>query len=228
EHLVGVQMAWKNKMDLSLSISFGSSLQVALFVASLLVFISLLMGNPLTLVFNRFELIALGAGALLATLVALDGESNWLEGLQLLAVYAIIALGFFFALVFLVAVALRIRGRLEKARWMHWVLIGCLPLSLLAINMGWTTTEVGRQPWVVQGLMRTSDGVSPTVSAGEIWATLGIFALVYLVLFIAWLRIFLGIIKKGPDDVTRMPEAGHTTPGPVATDAVAAPAGTER
>jgi len=142
--------------------------------------------------------------------------------------HLMIALGFFFALVFLVAVALRIRGRLEKARWMHWVLIGCLPLSLLAINMGWTTTEVGRQPWVVQGLMRTSDGVSPTVSAGEIWATLGIFALVYLVLFIAWLRIFLGIIKKGPDDVTRMPEAGHTAPGPVATDAVAAPAGTER
>jgi Ca2+:H+ antiporter len=96
EHLVGVQVAWKNKMELSLSISLGSSLQVALFVAPLLVFISLLMGNPLTLVFNRFELIALGAGSLIATLVALDGESNWLEGLQLLVVYFIVALAFFF------------------------------------------------------------------------------------------------------------------------------------
>jgi len=96
EHLVGIQVAWKNKMELSLSISLGSSLQVALFVAPLLVFISLLMGNPLTLVFNRFELIALGAGSLIATLVALDGESNWLEGLQLLVVYFIVALAFFF------------------------------------------------------------------------------------------------------------------------------------
>jgi len=96
EHLVGVQMAWKNKMELSLSISLGSSLQVALFVAPLLVFVSLLMGNPLTLVFNQFELIALGAASLIASLVALDGESNWLEGLQLLIVYFIVGLAFFY------------------------------------------------------------------------------------------------------------------------------------
>ena len=96
EHLVGVQMAIKNRMELSLAISVGSSLQIALFVAPVLVFISLLMGNPLTLVFNQFELISLVAAVLIAALVSLDGESNWLEGAQLLVVYTIIGLAFFY------------------------------------------------------------------------------------------------------------------------------------
>ena len=96
EHLVGVQTAIKNKMELSLSVSVGSSLQVALFVAPLLVFLSLVLGNPLTLLFNQFEMIALVAAVLSAALVSLDGESNWLEGAQLLAVYIILALAFFF------------------------------------------------------------------------------------------------------------------------------------
>jgi Ca2+:H+ antiporter len=95
EHLVAVQVAAKNKMELSLSISVGSSLQIALLVAPLLVFVSLAMGNPLTLVFNQFELIALMAAVLIAGLVSLDGESSWLEGAMLLAIYVIIALAFF-------------------------------------------------------------------------------------------------------------------------------------
>jgi Ca2+:H+ antiporter len=95
EHLVAVTVAAKNQMELSLAISIGSSLQIALFVAPLLVFVSLLMGNPLTLVFNQFELIALMAAVLIGGLVSLDGESNWLEGAMLLTIYVIIALGFF-------------------------------------------------------------------------------------------------------------------------------------
>jgi Ca2+:H+ antiporter len=96
EHIVGVQMAYKNKMDLSLAISLGSSMQVALFVAPLLVFISLLFGPEMTLFFSIMEIAALTLSVLLATIVSIDGESNWLEGAQLLAVYAIVALGFFF------------------------------------------------------------------------------------------------------------------------------------
>ena len=96
EHLVAVQVAWKNRMELSLAISLGSSLQIALLVAPLLVFVSLLMGNHLTLVFNEFELIALVAASLIAVMIALDGEANWLEGVQLLVVYFIVALAFFF------------------------------------------------------------------------------------------------------------------------------------
>ena len=96
EHLVAVQVALKNKMDLSVEISLASSLQIALFVAPVLVFISLLMGNPLTLIFNQFELLALIAAVLIAGLVSIDGESNWLEGAELIAVYLILALAFFF------------------------------------------------------------------------------------------------------------------------------------
>ncbi len=96
EHLVAVQTALKNKMELSMAVSLGSSLQIALFVAPVLVFVSLLMGNPLTLVFNQFEIVALFAGTLIAAFVAQDGESNWLEGAQLLVLYVILALAFFF------------------------------------------------------------------------------------------------------------------------------------
>ena len=97
EHLVGVQMAIKNRMDLSLSISLGSSTQIALFVAPLLVFISLFVGpEPMNLYFNTFEVVALGVSVLIAALISLDGESHWLEGAQLLAVYTILGIAFFF------------------------------------------------------------------------------------------------------------------------------------
>ncbi|MCC6614681.1 MAG: calcium/proton exchanger [Anaerolineae bacterium] len=96
EHLAAVTVAVKNKMELSLSIALGSSQQVALFVAPLLVFISLLFGKRLLLVFNEFELIALIGASIIAAFIAQDGESNWLEGAMLLAVYLIIGLAFFF------------------------------------------------------------------------------------------------------------------------------------
>jgi Ca2+:H+ antiporter len=96
EHLVAVQVAAQNQMELSLSVSVGSSLQIALFVAPALVFVSLAMGNPLTLVFNEFELVALLAASIIAALVGLDGESNWMEGAQLLVVYIILAMAFYF------------------------------------------------------------------------------------------------------------------------------------
>jgi Ca2+:H+ antiporter len=95
EHIVAVQVAMKNKMTLSVEIAISSSLQIALFVAPLLVFISLLIGHPFSLVFNQLELIALIAGVLIAALVSADGESNWLEGAELLAIYLILGLTFF-------------------------------------------------------------------------------------------------------------------------------------
>ena len=96
EHLVSVQAAMQNKMDLSLSIALGSSLQIALFVTPVLVFASLILGSPMTLQFNQLELIALTAASMISALVSLDGESNWLEGAMLLAVYGILGLAFFF------------------------------------------------------------------------------------------------------------------------------------
>ena len=84
-----------NKMDLSLSISLGSSLQIALFVAPVLVFVSLIAGHPLSLLFNVYELGALAVAVGISAVIAMDGESNWLEGVQLLAVYAALAIAFF-------------------------------------------------------------------------------------------------------------------------------------
>lgn len=95
EHLVAVTAAARNHMDLSIEISVSSSLQIALFVSPIIVFISLMMGHPLTLIFNQFELLALGASVAVAILVAIDGESNWLEGAALLAVYLILGIAFF-------------------------------------------------------------------------------------------------------------------------------------
>ena len=96
EHVVAVQAAVKNQMDLSLGIAVGSALQIALFVAPVLVLISHVVGNPMTLVFNSFELTALLAGTFVAVLLSIDGESNWLEGAELVILYAIIGVAFFF------------------------------------------------------------------------------------------------------------------------------------
>lgn len=95
EHLVAVKVALQNQMDLSVEIAISSSLQISLFVAPVLVFVSLLFGNPLQLIFNEFELLALIVGVMIAALVSADGESNWLEGAELLVVYIILALAFF-------------------------------------------------------------------------------------------------------------------------------------
>ncbi|MBP9502181.1 MAG: calcium/proton exchanger [Candidatus Promineofilum sp.] len=96
EHFVAVQVASKNKMDLALSIAIGSSLQIALFVAPLLVFISIALGHPMPLEFTSYEVLAVTAASLIAALVSLDGRSNWLEGAMLLMLYVILAVGFFF------------------------------------------------------------------------------------------------------------------------------------
>ena len=94
EHTTAIVMARKDKMDVSLEIAIGSSLQIILFVAPVLIFLSLFF-KPMSIVFNPFELIALIASVIIANRVSHDGECNWLEGVQLLAVYLIIAASFF-------------------------------------------------------------------------------------------------------------------------------------
>ena len=96
EHLVAVQAAMRDDMELSLAISWGSSLQIALFVTPLLVFISLAFGNPMTLTFTTFEIVTLAAVSLIAAFISQDGESNWLEGVMLLSIYLIVAIAAFF------------------------------------------------------------------------------------------------------------------------------------
>ncbi|MGZ3457941.1 MAG: calcium/proton exchanger, partial [Archangium sp.] len=98
EHSTAIIMALKNKMDLSFNIAFESSKQIALFVAPVLVLVSALLGpgRHLTLEFSHMEVLGIGISVGAATLIGLDGESNWLEGVMLLGVYAILGVTFFF------------------------------------------------------------------------------------------------------------------------------------
>jgi Ca2+:H+ antiporter len=98
EHWVAVLVAMKNKMDLAVNIAIGSSAQIALFVAPVLVIASFFLGPyPLALVFNGFELGAILLAILIANHVTQDGESTWFEGVQLLAIYLVLGLAFYFA-----------------------------------------------------------------------------------------------------------------------------------
>ena len=95
EHIVAVQLAYKNKIEFAMAVTFGSSLQVALFVAPVLVLLGLVVGQPMDLVFQPLEIAAVGVAVGISALIALDGESNWLEGALLMLVYLIIAVSFF-------------------------------------------------------------------------------------------------------------------------------------
>jgi len=96
EHSTAVLVALKNKMDLALQIAIGSSVQIALFVAPLLVFLSYVIGTePMDLVFTPLEIVAVAIAVLVVGQISDDGETNWMEGVLLLAVYAILGLAFF-------------------------------------------------------------------------------------------------------------------------------------
>ena len=95
EHLVAVQLAYKDKMEFAMAVAYGSSLQVALFVGPVLVIIGAFMGQPMDLIFTPLEVAAVAAAVGISALIALDGESTWLEGALLVIVYAILAVSFF-------------------------------------------------------------------------------------------------------------------------------------
>ncbi|MCW3100969.1 MAG: calcium/proton exchanger Cax [Chthonomonadaceae bacterium] len=96
EHSTAVMMAAKNKMDISFNIAISSSTQIAMFVIPLIIFVSPLMGHPVTILFSNYELIAISSATAIGVLISMDGKSHWLEGAQLLAVYVIVGLAFYF------------------------------------------------------------------------------------------------------------------------------------
>ncbi|EKQ70810.1 calcium/proton exchanger Cax [Leptolyngbyaceae cyanobacterium JSC-12] len=96
EYVTAVRVALKNNMDLSVSVAMGSSLLVALLVAPVLVIIGYVITQPMDLNFNLFEVVAVAIAVIIANLISLDGRSNWLEGMLLLATYAILGAAFYF------------------------------------------------------------------------------------------------------------------------------------
>ena len=102
------------------------------------------------------------------------------------------------------------RGTLFKQRWMLWIFVFSVLLPQIANQIGWITAEVGRQPWIVYGLLRTSEGLSKAVEAGQVWFSLILFTLIYIGLFILFIYLLNEKIQHGPEDVDSIPsEIGH-------------------
>ncbi|WP_105033857.1 cytochrome ubiquinol oxidase subunit I [Cryobacterium aureum] len=111
-----------------------------------------------------------------------------------------IGLGLAHMLVAVVGLWLTRKGRSPKRTWVWKVAIWSFPFSLLAMSVGWVFTEMGRQPWLVFGLMRTADGVSPGVTGIEILISLIVFTLLYGILAVVEFKLILKAVRKGPDD----------------------------
>jgi len=133
-------------------------------------------------------------------------EDQWPDMIPLLyySYHVMVGLGTIFIAVMCLSVLLLWRGKLFDSPWMLWVIMLCVPLPFIANTAGWMTAELGRQPWLIYGLMRTVHGVSPRVGAGNAWFTLIGFTGLYAVLAILWLFLFYREIELGPDpDDTR-------------------------
>ncbi len=127
-------------------------------------------------------------------------QDAWPENIALLyySYHIMVGLGTIFIAIMLVAALLLWRGKLFFARWMLWILVLALPFPYIANTAGWITAELGRQPWLVYGLMRTADGYSKMVSAGNGMFTLLGFLGVYTVLGILFLFLVRREIEQGP------------------------------
>ena len=126
---------------------------------------------------------------------------QWPQNIPLLyySYHIMVGLGTIFIAVMVVAVLLLWRGKLFDARWMLWLLLLSLPFPFIANTAGWLTAELGRQPWLVYGLMRTADGYSKNVSAGNGLFTLLGFMGMYTVLGILFLFLIRFEIERGPE-----------------------------
>jgi cytochrome d ubiquinol oxidase subunit I len=114
------------------------------------------------------------------------------------AYHVMVGLGTIFVAVMTLAVALLVLARLWRARWMLWVLMLVMPFPYIANEAGWVVTEVGRQPWIIYGLMQTANASSPTVAAGETVFTLIGFVGMYFLLGVLFLYLVLREIGIGP------------------------------
>jgi cytochrome d ubiquinol oxidase subunit I len=132
-------------------------------------------------------------------------HTEWPDQIPLLyySYHVMVGLGTIFIAVMVLALLLLWRGKLYDSRWMLWMLMLCVPLPYIANTAGWMTAELGRQPWLIYGLMRTAVGISPRVAAGNAWFTLIGFMGMYTVLAILWLLLIYREIELGPDQGSR-------------------------
>jgi cytochrome d ubiquinol oxidase subunit I len=113
--------------------------------------------------------------------------------------HVMVGLGMGFIVLTALATLLWWRGSLFRTRWLLWVFVFSVVGPYVANELGWVAAELGRQPWIVQGLFRTADGVSPALHAGQILASLFLFTVLYVLLFFIWLYVMHTKIVKGPE-----------------------------
>ncbi|AWK88718.1 cytochrome ubiquinol oxidase subunit I [Azospirillum thermophilum] len=114
-----------------------------------------------------------------------------------------VGIGLLMLAVAVVHLVLRFSGRLYRPGWFHWGLVGCMPIGFVAILAGWFTTEIGRQPWVVYGLMRTADGVTPSLTGVAALVSLLTFVIVYAIIYSAGTFYLVRLLRIGPQDEPR-------------------------
>jgi cytochrome d ubiquinol oxidase subunit I len=130
-------------------------------------------------------------------------RDRWPTNIPLLyySYHVMVGLGTIFIAITLVSLYLLWRRKLYSTRWALWILMLAFPFPYIANTAGWMTAELGRQPWLVYGLMRTSEGISPTVSAGNSLFTLLGFLGLYFVIGVLFLLLVIRKINQGPEGV---------------------------
>ncbi|HEX3208620.1 MAG TPA: cytochrome ubiquinol oxidase subunit I [Geminicoccaceae bacterium] len=156
---------------------------------------------------NRFEVAIPKLGSLILT-HSLDGEvpglSQWppADWPHVPAVFfafrVMVGLGFLMLGIAVAGLYLRMAGRLYEAGWFHWLAVVCSPIGFVALLAGWVTTEVGRQPWVVYGLMRTADAVTPAITGEAVLGSLAAFVIVYGLIFPVGVYYMIRLVQRGP------------------------------
>jgi cytochrome d ubiquinol oxidase subunit I len=123
--------------------------------------------------------------------------------------HIMITLGMVFVLLTVLAAFFWWRGTLFEKRWLLWIFVFAVPLPFITNEVGWVAAEVGRQPWIVWGMLRTADAGSPTVSGAQVLGSIIMFSVIYFFMFVLWLYIMDMKIRKGPDMTAAY--ADHTT-----------------
>jgi cytochrome d ubiquinol oxidase subunit I len=126
--------------------------------------------------------------------------------------HIMVGLGMYFIALTLIAIWLHVKGKLFENKWLLRIFVFSVIGPFIANELGWVAAEVGRQPWIVYNLLRTSDAVSPNISASQVAGSIAMFGVIYTLLFAVWIFLLNDKIMKGPESVAATKE---TSPGQV-------------
>jgi cytochrome d ubiquinol oxidase subunit I len=143
-------------------------------------------------------------------------KKDWPDNIPLLyySYHVMVGLGTIFIGIMALSALLLWRRRLFESRWMLWLLMLAIPFPYIANTAGWFTTELGRQPWLIYGLLRTEDGVSPLLSSGTVLFTLIGFAGIYMIMGLLYMVLMVREVANGPDDEEEEEPPGSPEPEP--------------